>query len=637
MPSAATATEAASSQPVAPGTAKVLLVAWESCDWDLLTPLIEADQLPTVSGLLARGVLADLHSLDSAEPALLWTSLATGLRPERHGVLDRLARDPTSGELRPAGLVDSSEPSVWALLSSVGVSCHAVNWFGSHPVEPLSGVAVSDRFRLITGPLQSSWPPAKGSVLPEDRLEDLACRRCHPSVLKAEDLAPYIRDLAAINLDQDRRPLEIATVLAETASVQAAARWLLENEPWRFLAVRFHAVASIYRRFQCIGSSSTYDQHHYGRVLTSVLRLHDRMLADLLELAGKDVTVLLVSEQGVVTVDPWRRQSGLLAMAGPGVRSDQLLERAHLLDVVPTVLQLFGFAAPDVNEGSVLLQALEESIAAAPLLPLSMPPQSQPAAVVGRQLLQQQEAVAQVLAQGLPLFSPAEQTLQQSHQRRKEFNRVLLLIEAGDWQSATRILEQLADDAEAPPGLLLLHAYGLLHCGDLPGASRATAVARRKGGISVLVLVLEALIAMGRQQLVVALHRLEEAELLKESDSFAQGRLGLAWLQLGRLDRAEHHLRQSLERQPGDAPLRVMLAAVLVDRQRPREGLEEVGRALLHLDHSADAHAVAAQALLGCGWKDAASEAYRRALARASSPPQRDRITAALLALGLET
>lgn len=612
----------------------MLLVAWESCDWDLLTPLIAADQLPAVAALLERGVAADLLSLDSAEPALLWTSLATGLRPERHGVLDRVAPDPASGELRPAGLVDSAEPSVWSLLSSAGVPCHAVNWFGSHPAEALSGVAVSDRFPQITGLRQRGWPPAEGSVLPTDRLEELACRRCHPSVFSAEDLAPYIRDLAAIKLEEDRRPLEIATLLAETASVQAAAHWLLENEPWRFLAVRFHGVAAIGRRFRVDGSSSTYDQRHYGGVLSSVLRLHDRLLANLIELAGTDVTVLLVSEQGVAAADPWRRQSGLLALAGPGVRADHLLERAHLLDVVPTVLQRFGFAAPGGSDGCVLQQAFEES-AEAPLLPLPAP--LKPVTAEGRDLLEQQEAVAQVLAQGLPLFSPGEQRWLQIHRRRRDINRVLLQIEAGDWQSAVPILGQLAEDAEAPPGLLLLQAYGLLHCGDLEGASRATAAAHSKLGTSVLVLVLEALIAKGHQQLVVALHRLEEAERLRESDPFAQGRLGLAWLQLGRLERAEHHLRQSLERQPGDAPLRVMLAAVLVDRQQPLEGLEEARTALRQLDHSADAHAVAAQALLACGWRDAARDAYRRALERASSPPQKDRITAALLALDSET
>ena len=627
MPSSPAPSITTSGQPAAPGAAKVLLVAWESCDWDLLTPLIEADQLPAVAGLLERGVAADLHSLDTAEPALLWTSLATGLRPERHGVLDRVAPDPASGELRPAGLVDSRQPSLWRLLSAAGVACHAVNWFGSHPAELLSGVAVSDRFRQITGPLPSGWPPAEGSVQPVDRLEALACRRCHPSVLSSEDLAPYIRDLGSINLEEDRRPIEIATLLAETASVNAAARWLLENEPCRFLAVRFHAIGAICQRLRRVAGLSDSEQHHFGDLLPSALRLHDRMLAGLIELAGEDATVMLVSEQGAITADPWRRQNGLLAMAGPGIAAELLLERAHLLDVVPTVLRVFGLAAIEAMAGTALEQTLLNPPLSTSLTALPVPDDDADDHGSG---LGEHQAVAQMQALGLPLFSPHEQLLQTGHRQRSALNRALLLIEAGDWNAAVPVLAPLTEEVEAPPGLRLLHAYGLLHCGNLAEAARVTAAARQQLGSVMLVLLLEALLAMAHQDLIEALRRLEEAERLEESDAFATGRLGLAWLQLGRLDRAEHHLRCSLERNAADSPLRLVLAAVLLERRQPVKALQEAQKVLMQIDHSTDAHMVMGHALRACDQVDAAREAYHRALARAVEPTQRAQIEALL-------
>lgn len=59
---------------------RVLLVAFESVDWDLLAPLIGSGQLPNLAALIENGVIADLASLQPAVPALLWTSLATGVR-----------------------------------------------------------------------------------------------------------------------------------------------------------------------------------------------------------------------------------------------------------------------------------------------------------------------------------------------------------------------------------------------------------------------------------------------------------------------------------------------------------------------------------------------------------------------------
>jgi tetratricopeptide (TPR) repeat protein len=602
---------------------KVLLVGWEETDWVLLAPLIEADQLPAVASLLERGVVADLRSLDNPVPALLWTSMATGRSPVEHGVLDHWALDPVSGELRPAGLVDAEVPSLWRLLSAAGMSCHVVNWFASHPAQPISGVSVSDRFgELSLAGSAADWPVPHGSVCPVERLADLERLRCHPSLFSAADLAPYIRDLESINLDDDRRPIEIASLLATTSSVNAAARYLLANEPWHFLAVRFHGIAAVCHRLLRAHVSDEGDHHHYSGLLSSILRVHDRMLAGLIELAGPDTTVLLVSEQGVVTPSkPWRRQSGLLAMAGPTIRADQLIHGAHLLDVVPTLMRLFGIAAPAAMTGSVLHQVFVDSRPIGSLMPapsLEMANSTDP--------LEDQEAVAQVLALGFPLFSSHELRLQEAHRHRRDVNRVLVQIEAGDWAAAAPLLRQLAAESDALPGFSLLEAYAHLCCGDLQEASRSTADARQRLGSSVLVLVLEALIAMGRQQLIEALHRLEEAEQLGETDPFAQGRLGLAWLELGRLDRAEQHIRASLAQQPADAILRLSLAAVLIDRQCPAEGLLEAQRVVSQLHHNPVCHAVLGQAQLACGQPQAARASLNRALDLHPSRVQRARI-----------
>jgi len=102
---------------------RLLLVAFESVDWDLLAPLIGSGQLPNLAALIENGVIADLASLQPAVPALLWTSLATGVRGDRHGVLDHLQIDPLSGELLPVTPAQRKVKTLWQLLADAGLIC----------------------------------------------------------------------------------------------------------------------------------------------------------------------------------------------------------------------------------------------------------------------------------------------------------------------------------------------------------------------------------------------------------------------------------------------------------------------------------------------------------------------------------
>ena len=47
---------------------KVLLIDWDAADWEHINPLLEEDLMPTLDGLINRGVMGDLASL---QPVLL--------------------------------------------------------------------------------------------------------------------------------------------------------------------------------------------------------------------------------------------------------------------------------------------------------------------------------------------------------------------------------------------------------------------------------------------------------------------------------------------------------------------------------------------------------------------------------------
>src|ERR1700686_4795819 len=95
------------------------------------------------------------------------------------------------------------------------------------------------------------------------------------------------------------------------------------------------------------------------------------MLGTLLERAGIDTTVILMSDHGFhpdhlrpasipnIPAGPAieHRDFGILAIRGPGIKKDELLHGSSVLDVAPTILAIYGLPVGEDMDGKVLSQA----------------------------------------------------------------------------------------------------------------------------------------------------------------------------------------------------------------------------------------------------------------------------------------
>lgn len=134
---------------------RLLILGWDGADWDVLDPLLEAGALPHLAGLLARGWRAPLASLEPRLSPLLWTSAVTGVTPDRHGVFNFAEPSPDGQGLRLASSTSRRCRAPWNLLQLCGLRSHVVNWYATHPAEPINGVVLSNQF------FQASEPPAQ--------------------------------------------------------------------------------------------------------------------------------------------------------------------------------------------------------------------------------------------------------------------------------------------------------------------------------------------------------------------------------------------------------------------------------------------------------------------------------------------
>lgn len=362
---------------------KILLIGWDAADWKILSPLIDQGQMPALAAIIEHGCLGNIATLQPMLSPILWTSIVTGKRAAKHGIHGFVEPAADGRGIRPVSSTSRTCKAIWNICNQSGLKSHAVGFFASHPAEPLNGVCVSNQFSNPPPHIGQSWPVPAGSVHPARLIEAVSSLRVHPSEITSSDLTTFIPNLSKIDRDTDRRPGELAKILAKAVSTQAVFTSILEHESWNFAAVYFDAIDHVSHRFMPYHAPkmegiNDSDYENYKDVINAVYRFHDLMLARQLALAGPDTTVILLSDHGFhsdhlrpqfagqassemdeAALDAaWHRPLGVIAMAGPGIRQDERIYGANLLDVVPTILALLGLPLGRDMDGKVLASAI---------------------------------------------------------------------------------------------------------------------------------------------------------------------------------------------------------------------------------------------------------------------------------------
>ncbi|MGB6857876.1 MAG: alkaline phosphatase family protein, partial [Terracidiphilus sp.] len=260
--------------------------------------------MPNLTALIDRGVAGRIAVTAPSISSLQWTSIITGAKPDRHAILGLLEPDPETGGIRPVSSTSRKVKALWNILHHEGLRSIVVNWPAGHPAEPIRGAIVSEAYVKGAGPYGAAWPLLHGTVHPDSLAERLRSLRVHAGDLTGDDLALFIPDLERVDQAKDSRPAALASSLANSLSVHAAATWLMENEEWDFLAVLFDAIEPATNLFLPFHPSTaeeplTEDSKIYKTVVEGIYRYHDLLLGRLVKLAGPETVTILISSQEV--------------------------------------------------------------------------------------------------------------------------------------------------------------------------------------------------------------------------------------------------------------------------------------------------------------------------------------------------
>ena len=333
---------------VVPSDVRVRVLGVDGLDPRMVDQMISRREMTRMAALLKSGARGRMHVEPERVPAVVWTTIATGRRPEDDGILPAGARRvplPPGDESRLVRMADTARdllrltrarPSTavlrevkpfWSVASEKGLRVGVVNWRATWPAEPVNGYVVSDRafFTLERrGARDREAPPAAFARLEETGLKsdpDRA-RRMDLFALDATDLlrGAHPPALEAIYLPG----LDIATMeqLGEAGGSDLAT-----------LDARLDAVRS-----------------HY--------RFTDALIGRAVDGLEPGEVLMLVGDPGRLARRAVAAPEGLLVLiGGPAVTVD--LGEVSERDVAPTLLHLLGLPVSRELPGAPLEAAFD--------------------------------------------------------------------------------------------------------------------------------------------------------------------------------------------------------------------------------------------------------------------------------------
>jgi predicted AlkP superfamily phosphohydrolase/phosphomutase/tetratricopeptide (TPR) repeat protein len=365
---------------------RVLLIGWDAADWKVINPLVECGQMPNLARLMREGVHGNIATIYPALSPMLWTSIATGKRPFKHGIHGFSEPLPDGSGVRPSSLLSRKTKALWNILNQTGHQSLVVGWWPSHPAEPINGVMVSNHFQQPGGTPAAMPPLVPGAVHPASLAASLAELRVNPMEVTGEFLRYFIPQYERVDQALDKRLHGLGKILAETMSIHAVATELLSTQPWDFAAVYYTGIDHFGHGFMKyhpprLAWVTEKDFELYQHVVANAYRYHDAMLGTLLESVDANTSVIVMSDHGFhpdhlrpayIPAEPAgpaveHRHFGILCLKGPDLRAGEGLFGASVLDICPTVLALFGLPPGKDMDGKVLVTAFKDSRPVEPL------------------------------------------------------------------------------------------------------------------------------------------------------------------------------------------------------------------------------------------------------------------------------
>lgn len=276
---------------------KTLLIGLDGATFSVLQPLMDDGQMPILKGIVDNGISAPLLSTANPLTPPAWTSIVTGRSPGHHGIYDfvRCEERPGSFYFTLYNASDIRSETIWSIASRQGLRVTHLNYPIMAPPEPVNGFVI---------PAMVQWRHIRNNVHPQTLVETLkAIPDFKPEVwgltyweaneamrLRAQEPKEE-KEWVFRNINRDQQWFTIFS-------------WLMEHEPTDLTAIVFDGVDKLQHLcWYLIDPESRSDrmEEWEKRMRDYVLEYFrgiDSYLGKMLDLAGKDANLFIVSDHG---------------------------------------------------------------------------------------------------------------------------------------------------------------------------------------------------------------------------------------------------------------------------------------------------------------------------------------------------
>ena len=378
------------------GVGRVLVIVDDGVTWDVIDSLIAERKLPAYRHLVKNGVRGHLATLSPTVSPPIWTTLATGHSPLRHGVggfINYAYPGMTSGisafpcptrmmlpeiflkinamgfgSSRPLGPSHRKVRALWNIAGDMNIDVGIVGWRYTWPVEKVNGFMVSDRLHYDR-PEDHVHPPelttyVRDVVREVEEVDPGRFTYCEVESLAVDPKATTRMSLLKHFTTTDLKYQAVAESLFTTLDPTLMTIGLTSIDAIEHLFYYEHALSHEPDRFPMTRHLHRFTSPELieclGGVIDSTYIFHDRLMQHWIDWVGEDDVLIVVSDHGHVMDGSAHHypEPGVIMMYGKPFRKGLNLTGATVYDIVPTVLYLLGLPVPEDIPGHVLEKAI---------------------------------------------------------------------------------------------------------------------------------------------------------------------------------------------------------------------------------------------------------------------------------------